>query len=46
MLGVKVNGYGELIDENIYINTLFNVLQEALKKKGVSYEDYIKQLSN
>lgn len=46
MLGVKVNGYGELIDENIYSNTLFNVLQEALKKKGISYEDYIKQLSN
>lgn len=46
MLDVHVNEYGEIIEENCYDNTLFYALQETLKKKGISYEDYIKQFSN
>lgn len=46
MLDVHVNEYGEIIEENCYDNTLFYALLETLKKKGISYEDYIKQFSN
>ena len=49
MLKIEINEHGEYIkhDENNCKDTAFNTaLIESLKKKGISYEDWLKQFEN